>query len=355
MFVIRVVQKMKRFFNLCIAIAIVLSAISCDSFRTLNAKKSAQGTPYEVLVVCNAQEWESPLGEALRTLFATPVPAINQNEPMFSVVRITANDFKGLLPSYRNILKVVCSPEVQQCAILARYDVEAAPQIVLTFQGPSQKAMIEYLNENGESLLQALEIAERNRTIEFAKRHGVKALEEILNKQFGITMHVPDGYLLRVAREDFVWASHEYPAASQGFFIYTHPFNGKKSISVEALVEARNNCAKQIPGPSDGSYMTTVSKIPNIEDSGYTKFVPEYRILRINGTDWVELRGLWEVENDFMGGPFVSYTTLDKRSGKLLTLDCYVYSPKYGKRNYIRALEHLVYCIDFPKGEGAQQ
>lgn len=337
------------------AVAMLLAVVSCDSFRTLNARKSTQGTPYEVLVVCNGREWESPLGEALRKLFATPVPAINQNEAMFTAVRITANDFKGLLPSYRNILKVICTPEVEKCAILARYDVEAAPQVVLTFQGPSQEAMIAYLNEHGQSLLQVLEIAERNRTIEFAKQHGLKPLEDIIRKQFGVEMHIPDGYLLRSERDNFVWISHEYPAASQGFFIYTHPYNGKQSISVESLVAARNKAAQLIPGPSDGSYMTTVTRIPNIEDTGYVKVVPEQKVIRINGTDWVEMRGLWEVANDFMGGPFVSYTTLDKRSGKLLTLDCYVYSPKYGKRNFLRALEHLVYCIDFPKEESKKE
>ena len=52
-----------------------------------------------------------------------------------------------------------------------------------------------------------------------------------------------------------------------------------------------------------------------------------------------------------MGGPFVSYTTLDEREGELLTIDCYVYSPKYGKRNFLRPLEHLVYSVSFPKND----
>jgi hypothetical protein len=71
-------------------------------------------------------------------------------------------------------------------------------------------------------------------------------------------------------------------------------------------------------------------------------------VLKVNGVDWIVLRGFWDVEGDFMGGPFVSYTTLDKASGKLLTLDCYVYSPKYGKRNFLRPLEHIVFGITFP-------
>ena len=36
-------------------------------------------------------------------------------------------------------------------------------------------------------------------------------------------------------------------------------------------------------------------------------------------------------------------------TNEVFTIDCYVHSPKYGKRNFIRPLEHLVYLISFPK------
>ena len=342
---------MRRFAYILIGAALLLGVVGCDSFRSLTGatKKAAQGSPYEILVICDGREWESQLGTDLKALLQTPVEMLNQVEPMFDVVRITARDFKHLLPSYRNILKVLCSPEISETAILAQYDVVAAPQIVLTFQGPSIEAMCNYLEQNGKSLLQVLEIAERNRTIGMAKKQGARALEKEISEEFDITMRISNGYLFRAESDDFLWASYEYPVASQGFFIYTHPFKGKASVTTEALVKARNEFAKRIPGPSDGSYMTTVRRIPNVEDDGYVEFLPQRKVVKINGRDWIELRGFWEVEKDFMGGPFVSYTTLDERNGELLTLDCYVYSPKYGKRNFLRPLEHLVYGIEFPQ------
>lgn len=339
---------MRYFTSFFVGIALLLSAVSCDSFRSLTgAKKTAQGSPYEVLVVCDGYEWESQLGTELKALLERPVEMLNQVEPMFNVVRITARDFKHLLPSYRNILKVLCSPEITETAILAQYNVVASPQIVLTFQGPSIGAMCNYLKQNSASLLQVLEIAERNRTIEYAKKQGAKALEKMIRDEFNIEMPISNGYLFRAESEDFLWASNEYPVASQGFFIYSHPFNGKASITTEALVKVRNEFAKRIPGPSEGSYMTTVKRIPNIEDDDYVEFLPLRKVFKINGREWIELRGFWEVEKDFMGGPFVSYTSLDERTGDLLTIDCYVYSPKYGKRNFLRPLEHLVYGVTF--------
>ena len=73
--------------------------------------------------------------------------------------------------------------------------------------------------------------------------------------------------------------------------------------------------------------------------------------MKIGDRTWAELRGFWDVENDFMGGPFVSYSTLDEATGRVLTIDGYVYSPKLDKRNFMREVEHLVYMIDFPKAQ----
>ena len=53
--------------------------------------------------------------------------------------------------------------------------------------------------------------------------------------------------------------------------------------------------------------------------------------------------------HDTKGGPFVSYTTVDTATGRVLTIDCYVYSPKNHKRNYVRGVEHLLYLLKFPE------
>ncbi len=325
---------------------IALTALSCRSFAT-STKHGTQGSPYEVLVVCNNAEWESPLGEALRTLLQQPVEMLSSAEPMFSVLRVTPNNFNGapLLEDHRNILKVVLSPKAEQAAILAQYDVTAAPQVVLTFQSPDEASALEYLSQNGGALLDVLELAERDRTIAYGKQYQNRLICDAIRSVVGVEMRVPKGYELRSESDHFVWASREFPTASQGFFIYSYPYTGKDDLSLENLVRMRNAMASRIPGPSDGSYMVTVDKIP-IDSKHYKPFEPSYKVLKINGQTWIEMRGFWDVANDFMGGPFVSFTTVDKASQRVVTLDCYVHSPKYGKRNHLRALEHLVYLID---------
>ena len=171
--------------------------------------------------------------------------------------------------------------------------------------------------------------------------YGNPGIESAILKTFGVEMKVPKGYTLAAQKPDFIWARNEYPTASQGFFIYSYPYEGKQSLTEEALVAARNKYAAQIPGPAEGSYMITSDA-----------FAPGYRLFRMEGRLWCELRGFWDVHGDFMGGPFVSYTTVDTATNRVFTLDCYVYAPdlnKPRKRNYMRGLEHLLYSVRFPR------
>lgn len=348
---------MKQLSKIVTVALIVLAFVGCREFHTLSkdGKKPIQGGAYEVLVVCDNSEWESPLGTKLRELLEQPVEMLNQNEPMFNVLRITSGDLRHLLLQHRNILKVVISDKVAQAQINAQYDLDAAPQIVLTFQAPTQKAALEYLEANGDALTKVLEIAERNRTIAYAEKHNVKVLNDLLHSEFDIDAKIPKGYELRSQSENFLWASYEFPTASQGFFCYSYPYRGKGSLTADYLVAMRNSFAKRIPGPSDGSYMITVEQIPDAEGKGVLPLRPLYRSVVVNGREWIEMRGFWDVENDYMGGPFVSYTTVNDATNEVFTIDCYVFSPKYGKRNFLRPLEHLVYLISFPQSVEQQK
>jgi hypothetical protein len=74
---------------------------------------------------------------------------------------------------------------------------------------------------------------------------------------------------------------------------------------------------------------------------------PQYRSLNLNGTYTAELRGLWKVEGDFMGGPFISISQIDEKRNRIVTVEGYVYAPKFNKREYIRQLEAILYSLEF--------
>lgn len=317
----------------------------CDAFHTLSHANLpvAQGSPYELVVVCNQPLWNGPLGDTLRTIFGQQVPYIDRQEPLFTVLRITEQSFTQLVVKHRNILKVAVDPSVKAAGVSVQYDAVAQPQIVLTLQGPTAQSLTDYVSENRDNLLYVLEQAERDRDISFAERFNEKFVGHEIRRIFGVDMNVPKGYVLAAQGDDFLWARYEYPQASQGFFLYSYPYTGARDLDAAALLAARNRFAARIPGPSDGSYMTTSEA-----------FEPAYRMIRIEGRLWVEMRGFWDVAGDFMGGPYVSYTTVDTERGQVFTIDGYVYSPKLDKRNFVRGVEHLVYLISFPADAAAK-
>ena len=340
---------MKRFFvNILVVAMAAISVVGCKALHTVSSGETAQGRPYELILVCGQPQWQSELGDTLRYFLEQPVKELPTYEPAFDVMRIMPNNFKSLTKKHRNIVSVIVDESISEPEIKVEYDVTAAPQIFVTIKGPANASVAKYVSENRENLLYVLEKAERDRTINYARRYYSEPMHELLKQTFGVDMYIPDNYKIRTTSDDMVWISQEYPAASKGFFVYKYPYEGTQSLTAESLIKARNRFAQRIPGPADGSYMITVDKIADETGEDYIPFQSEHRAIRIGERPWIEMVGLWDVENYFMGGPYVSYTTVNQATKEVITIDCYVYSPKEEKRNMLRELQHLVYLIDFP-------
>jgi hypothetical protein len=61
----------------------------------------------------------------------------------------------------------------------------------------------------------------------------------------------------------------------------------------------------------------------------------------------IEVRGLWKVKGDFMGGPFVNLSILNEKTNKIVCVDGYVYAPSQNKRLIMRQVEAVLKTISF--------
>ena len=347
---------MKRILlNIFAFMALCMGMVGCKAFTQLSSSAgTSTGHPYEMVLICGQAEWQSELGDTLRSVFKQPVKEIVQYEPMYNVIRIMPNNFKSLTKKHRNIVSIVVDESISEPEIKVDYDVTAEPQVFVTVKGHDNASAAKFVSENRENLHYVLEKAERDRSINYSRQYYSSAMYDLLKQTIGVDMYIPDNYKIRTTSDDMVWISQEYPASSKGFFIYKYPYEGTQSLTAEALVKARNRFASRIPGPVDGSYMITVDKISDDKGLEYVPYKPDYRTIRIGERPWIEMVGLWDVENYFMGGPFVSYTTVNQATKEVITIDCYIYSPKDEKRNMMRDLQHLVYLVDFPDSKSAE-
>ncbi len=291
-----------------------------------------------MMIVMPRDKWTGPLGDTLRAVLSAPVEMINQREPLFDVLSVEPKSYNTVVKNHRNLLIISTGSQYNEPLLAATRDQNSKPQMIVTATAPSDSALIAYIWEHRMRVRDIFEAEEQERALASWKKHHQTALEKEVFRKFGIEMIIPKGYEMRAESEDFMWFSLEYPKASQGFFIYSTPFNSIDDIRPESLLDRRDAFASRIPGPADGSYMITNREIE-----------PSMVNARLHGRLWAEMRGFWDVEGDFMGGPFVSFSTISYQQKRVITIDCYVYSPEKPKRNFLRQLETLLYAVKFPE------
>ena len=62
----------------------------------------------------------------------------------------------------------------------------------------------------------------------------------------------------------------------------------------------------------------------------------------MNGSFAIEGRGIWEIENDFLAGPFVSYLLNDEANRELVFVDGFVYAPGRRKRDLMAEVVQVI-------------
>jgi hypothetical protein len=305
-------------------------------------KVASQGAPYELVIVADNPQWDGAVGDTLRSIFGQRVPMVNREETMFDVLRVVPSGFRKLVVRHPNILIINVDPKFAEPAVQLSYDAYASPQIVLTLDAPDNASMTALLGSHRDEIVMLLEKAERDRDLDNAEKFGPAEIKEAIRQQFGFAMDVTPGFAIRSQKDNFLWLSYEMPTSSQGVIIYTYPFSGVSDCEKASLVARRNEFVGLVPGENAGWYMTTN---PEFTELIYKK---------IGDRSWSEMHGFWDVAGDFMGGPYVNYSTLDAARQRVVAIDFYVYSPsttntRRSQRNYKNQLQHFIYSVQFPE------
>ena len=101
---------------------------------------------------------------------------------------------------------------------------------------------------------------------------------------------------------------------------------------------------KKIPLEKPDAFMFTLFKDPYFYGDYYD---PVAENVTIQGQYGLEIKGIFQSQNIQFGGMFISLSFVHPKTQKLITLDSYVYAPKFGKREYLRELEAMIYSVVF--------
>lgn len=317
--------------------------ISCGGKKRGHSSLLPEGTgaPWDLLVVMNKSEWSNTEGgRALFEVLNDNIYGLPQPEPIFKISRVDSSGFKGIFLPVKNIIQTEISPSLYTKAGYKYFkNVYSNSQYILKITAPDNKSFAGFVRSHRDFIQNFFINAEYKRTNEYLKKKHNRKFSKEIREQFGIDMYVPAEMTLSNQSGSFFWASNGKSSNRMDLVVYAYPYVDKNTFTQEYLDAKRDSVLKyKIPGGPKGSYMGTQDIVK-----------PDFKELTINGEYAVEIRGLWEVKGDVMGGPFVSVTRLDKERHLVITTEVFVYAPEKKKRNLLRYAEASLFSVKFVK------
>jgi hypothetical protein len=300
------------------------------------------GASGEIVVVCPEVVWSGEVGDTLRAIFGQPFPVLPQYEPWFDLVHLTPESFDRFWKPHRNIIDLDLADRVdtQSPSVSIYKEKYSRDQIYIKGAARTAEGLALALNDRGDemrSILHRAEVERFGRLISLDENEVIKAdLVEWMN----LELTLPRDARWAKKNDEVGWIDRQLTRmkggdnhdVQQGFVVYREPYTSDQQFSMQARLNKRNSIMrKHILGPTKGSYMTTEMR-----------YIPSYEEIVFNGQFASELRGLWRIENNYMGGPFYSLTVLDERNGELVTVEGFSYAPYFDKREYMREAEAVV-------------
>ena len=329
-------------------------------------KPDSVGALDEMLVLMDKVHWEGELGDTLRKYYAHDYEVIPQVEPIFNVYHREISEFKDILIKYRNILvvgdlrgttstsKYIMDKlgEENKAAMLVgekpfyfeRKDVFAKPQTFRFITGSDKASVIETIGKSFDRIKQELDENEvsiqRERIFAFGSN---KLITNKIRNQFSFDFMVPVDYVIAMDSAGFMWLRQDTRDITNNILIHeiTYDPQTMSGGNFETLpIRLRNELGRRyVEGPSPQAFLSTELRIPYNQTE--LDFGNRYAI---------ETRGLWKMENDYMGGPFVNYTIYDEPNNRIIMIDGFVYAPSKKKRKLMRNMEAILstFSMDAP-------
>ena len=333
-------MKQTTFLILTVFVLTMIILSSCDDNIKRSGLPRSIGNTSEVLVVLqNEHQWDNMIGQSIKEYLAQDQYGLSQAEPIFDLAHITVNNFSDMFKKHRNILIIEIDKKVTTTKVETFKNKWSDPQRIIRIISPSTTVFVDEFPKYSQGIINDYSEAERARILSvFRPSSKNKVLKAVRNK-FNLDITIPQGFYVAKTKPGFMWIRKEVTDFSQAIIIISEPYIDEEQFSTKSIIARTNRDLKlYIPGDSEGTYMAiTEDYVPTISKQ-IQNFASEYTI---------ELRGVWNVEHDFMGGPFVSYTFADSKNNQIITIYGYVYHPNKKKRNLLRQIEAIIYSVKF--------
>ena len=335
------IRNIKILFIIIVGL-LFLTCSTDNGYQPHLMKPIAKKNYHEILFALDKKYWKGDLGKTIKSSFekmvkTTPLPYENEFDIDFVVPNKILKNIKNNncfvfvhIENYntKNIVPVI------------KKDLWANGQLIIELRFKSEKAAISYFkykNNEVKSILKKFNYSKIQK--KFSEKNTIN---EKLEKSIALKFMAPDGIKLNKKAKNFWWwsmleiqkdqnGSHEI---QKGIVLYQEDYKNKNQFEKSKILSVKDSLGETyLRGKRDNSFMKTVEN--EISKTVDTSFYLNNKYIK-------QIKGCWKMENNKMGGPFISYSWLNNKKTKIITAQGYIYAPNFKKLKYLRELEAII-------------
>lgn len=316
------------------AFVLSLTVLACNTKHDEEHAESI-GNINEISIVINDELWSGDVGDSVRRKFAAPVEGLTQEEPLFTLNQYHEDTFDEALKKGRNIIIINKGKERKFATKKNSY---CSPQNVFSISGETIDDLLDLIDMHSDEIIRKIkqtEITEhQERNIEAGLLDDTR-----LKEQFGVSIMIPETYNYALENDSFIWLKKDIPSGNTNILLYKVPYcaiEHDKTILMNIINMRDSIGTLYIHGQDSGTYMKT-------EEA----YAPYLFMTSFKNKRAFETRGNWEMENDYMMGPFLNYAIRNDEHTCYTVVEGFIYSPSSPKRDLIIELESIIKSLQF--------
>ena len=353
--------------NLSVFFFLIFLLFSCteNQRNTLNRKPNAFGNVNNVVVVADDMTLNSPPGDTLMYYLQAAYPILPQPEPLFDVRTYTPNEMlsRSEKKEQRTYLILAdMSQENTPGANMVNSDLgkenvrsllekqgfgtkvvknrRAEGQLTIYLFGQDEQSLLENVRRSFPGILQRIAEHDSNLIRNTTYFKGTNAaLEKEIFDSLGVKISLPSNYKKAVFDQErnTYWLRYDEKEYTYNILLHKEEYKDKAQFSRENLIAVRDTIGQLIASGTPDSRMV-------VNDDDLPLYVEG---TTLNGNFALKANGIWEIENDFMGGSFVSYLIHNPNTGELVMADGFLFAPGKAKREAMQQLENVLSTVKF--------
>ncbi len=345
--------------KLHLALLVVLLSISSISLVGCQGdfRPEARGSHSEILVIMDSTMiGNSETYTALQHTFGAPIMTMPRPEPRFDLVfrDLRTNVDMDLMQGFKNViiaapidddtnvatyLRSMLAENVRESVrqgnsfYFPQENVWARDQLVMILTSDSDESLSQKIRTNERRVMQEIRDLELDRWHRYVYRRAEQVdLSRDILERHGWTFRIQHDYRVGVDTTDFLTLRRFLHDNDRWIWVnWIDNVDNIDELDYEWINARRDSLNRTfIQGGSEGKFVTTDFERPM-----------EQRFFTRNDKDIFEIRGLWRMENDLMGGPFINYTMFDEENNRLYMMEYAQFSPRWDQRRFLYQFEAM--------------